>query len=277
MPLSPEDYMEPACPLSSPCACGKEHGREERCGNGIPMEEIIARCDELFNAEKTAELGELLRYWRSEAQKRRDRHGELGILSEMMGHYRMAKDPERGMEAIESGIALLRELGLSGTLPAGTILLNGATALQSFGKVPEALSFYAETARIYERHLDPADWRFAGLYNNMAAAYEAKGEFPLAEKCYLRALDVLKLCANNMDSAVTCLNLAQLYKTWHNDMELVENMLEIAMEFFNMPDQIHDGYYAHTCRKCASGFGALGRRDLEDELNKQADLYYERH
>ena len=277
MSLPPEDYMESMCPLDSPCHCGKPHGKGESCGHGIPMQEIIARCDELFNAEKTAELGEHLRYWRSEAQKIRDKKGELSILSELMGHYRMTNDPERGMEVIDSGVALLREEGLSGTLSAGTILLNAATALQSFGEVEKSLSFYAETARIYERHLDPEDWRFAGLYNNMGAAYEARREFPMAEKCYLRALDVLKACSNPLDSAVTCLNLAQLYKRWHNDPAFVDSMLDIAMAYFDMPGVEREGYYAHTCRKCASGFGSLGRKDLENELNQRADRYYEGH
>lgn len=272
MSLEPEDYKEPPCLLDmGQCACGDGNCS---CSQRIPLEEIIARCDELFNAEKSAELGEFLRHWRQEARKLKDLKGELSILSELMGHYRMNNDPQRGIEAVESGIGLIKKLGLSGELSAGTILLNGATALQSFGKVEQALSLYAESARIYERHLAPEDWRFAGLYNNMAAAYSEKGEYKLAEKCYLRALDVLKSCGNLPDSAVTCLNLAQLYRLWNNDAVLIEGMLECARECFDAPDLPRDGYYAHTCRKCASGFGALGRKDIEEELNKRADDYY---
>ena len=275
MSLAPEDYMEPDCCLKhGKCSCHHGNGTEEKCAAPIPVAEIIAKCDELFNMEKSKELGEHLRFWRKEAQRAGDKKGEVTILSELMGHYRMDHDPERGIEAVESGIALLKELELSDTLSAGTVFLNAATALQSFGKVDEALPLYAETARIYERNLDPADWRFAGLYNNMAAAYCEKGEFKLAEKCYLRAIDVLKACGNFNDSAVTCLNLAQLYRSMGNDTLLIDGMLECAMAYFDAPELPRDGYYAHTCRKCALGFGALGRKDLEDELNSRADKYY---
>lgn len=277
MPLEPEDYKEPGCLLDMECLCGEDHGEGCCCGQKIPLEEIIRKCDELFNAGKNTELGEHLRYWQLRAQEKGDRKGELSILNELMGHYRMNKDPERGIRAVEEGMGLIRELHLSGTLSTGTILLNAATALQSFGKVDEALSLYAESARIYERHLAPEDWRFAGLYNNMAAAYSEKGDHKLAEKCYLRALDVLKVCGNLMDSAVTCLNLAQLYRRWNNDALLIEGMLECAKECFDAPEVPRDGYYAHTCCKCASGFGALGRSDIESELKKRAELYYAGH
>jgi tetratricopeptide (TPR) repeat protein len=277
MSLAPEDYMEPGCCLKhGKCSCHHGNGTEEKCAAPIPVAEIIAKCDELFNMEKSKELGEHLRFWRKEAQRAGDKKGEVTILSEMMGHYRMIRDPERGIEAVESGIALLKTLDLSDTLSAGTVFLNAATALQSFGKVDEALPLYAETARIYERNLDPADWRFAGLYNNMAAAYCEKGEFKLAETCYLRAIDVLKACGNFNDSAVTCLNLAQLYRQWNGDEAMVETMAACAMEYFNAPECPRDGYYAHSCTKCASGFEALGYGEIARELLSRAGEYYER-
>lgn len=243
----------------------------------IPLETVIAKCDELFNAEKKTELGEHLRFWRNEARKKKDKRGELALLNEMMGHYRMGGDRERGLAAVEDGLDLIRELGVSETLSAGTILLNAATALQSFGDTGCALELYRRCAEIYEKHLDPDDGRIAGLFNNMAAAFAANGEFAEAEDLYLRALDILKVGRNFNDSAVTCLNLAQLYRSRGSDPELVSGTLECAFECFERPDDERDGYYAHTCRKCASGFGALGRPDLEEELNKRADAYYESH
>ena len=46
------------------------------------------------------------------------------------------------------------------------------------------------------------------------------------------------------------------------------------MACFDDPAAIHDGYYAHTCRKCASAFGPLGFPEVEEELNWRADEYY---
>ena len=240
----------------------------------IPLQEIIARCDELFNAGKGAETGEFLRQWRQQAQISGDERGELSLLNELIGHYRMNCDPLRGKEAVTSALDLIKKLELSETFSAGTILLNAATALQSFGETEEALTLYKESRRIYEKTLPPGDKRFAGLLNNMAAAYVEKGEFKAAENCYLDALALLQESKDLMDSAVTCLNLAQLYRSWNNDTELIAAMLGCAMEYFDSPQSVRDGYYAHTCSKCASGFGALGRKDIEEELKSRAEKIY---
>lgn len=245
---------------------------------GIPVREIIARCDELFNTGKSAELGEFLSTWRRKAREMKDLKGELSILNELVGHYRMGKDPEHGLAAVRDVLALLELLpDTAGTLSAGTILLNCATALHSFGKTGEALRICGRAKVIYEDRLPPGDRRMAGLYNNMAALLCADGKFPQAEYAYLKALEILRSGDDPMDSAVTCLNLAQLYRSWNNDSVLISGMLECAWEYFNFPGFEKNGYYAHTCRKCASGFSALGRDDIADELNKRADEYYAGH
>ena len=302
MTIDPEDYLEPLCPLEEPCGCGHdgcahEHvhgsgpGAEYTHGNGpahghgvghvhagrIPMREIIEESDRLFNAEKTAELGEHLRKWRAEAQRIGDREGELGILSELMGHYRMQGDRERGLAAVRDGFTLLGKLGIGGSVSAGTILINGATALQAFGEIDESLNYYKEAFRCYGAHLDPNDWRFAGLLNNMAAAYAAKHDVRYAEAYYRKALDVLKACGNLMDAAVTHVNLAQMYAAEAGpDDPRIPVELDLAAACFDDPAAERDGYYAHTCRKCASAFGPLGRPEFEAELNRRADDYYAR-
>ena len=245
---------------------------------GIPVREIIARCDELFNAEKSAELGEFLCRWRRKAREMKDLKGELSILNELIGRYRMAKDEEQGLAAVRDAQALLELLPETAeTLSAGTILLNCATALHSFGRTPEALRLYDRAGHIYKKELPPDDERMAGLYNNMAAALCADGQFPRAEYAYLKALEILRTGKNAPDSAVTCLNLAQLYRSWNNDEMLISGMLACAWEYLDLPGIRKEGYYAHTCRKCAPGFSALGRQDIADELNKRADEYYAGH
>ncbi len=311
MTIDPEDYLEPSCPLEEPGGCRHGHahgsgpGAEYTHGNGcdcghdheddcccehdhgamphrnqpkrIPMQEVIQECDRLFNSEKMAELGEHLRKWREEARRIGDREAELGILSELMGHYRMQGDRERGLMAVRDGFALLGQVGIAGSVTAGTILINGATALQAFGDVDGALNYYKEAFRCYGAHLDPNDWRFAGLLNNMAAAYAAKHDVKYAEAYYRKALDVLKACGNLMDAAVTHVNLAQMYAAEDRGDPRVASEIELAVACFDDPAAVHDGYYAHTCRKCASAFGPLGFPEVEEELNWRADEYYAGH
>ena len=271
MSIDREDYEEPRCPLSPPDAPAGETAPPR---GRIPLAEVIAECDRLFNAEKPAELGEHLRFWRARARELGDREGELSLLSELMGHYRMQGDRERGLAAVRDGLALLAELRLGRTASAGTILINAATALQAFGDLDAALRHYAEAFRCYGETLAPNDWRFAGLLNNMAAAYAAKNEVKHAEAHYRKALSVLRACGNHMDAAVTHVNLAQLYCPLDPDDPRIEAELELALAEFNDPAAVRDGYYAHTCGKCASAFGFFGRPADEAELNRRADEFY---
>ena len=267
--------------LPGDCGCGHGHTHDAAPHRNpprrIPMQEVIQECDRLFNAEKMAELGEHLRKWRAEAQRIGDREGELGILSELMGHYRMQGDRERGLAAVRDGFGLLGRLGIAGSVTAGTILLNGATALQAFGEIDEALEYYKESFRCYGAHLDPNDWRFAGLLNNMAAAYAAKHDVKYAEAYYRKALDVLRACGNLMDAAVTHVNQAQMYAAEDRNDPRIASEFDLAVACFDDPAAVRDGYYAHTCRKCASAFGPLGYPEVEEELNRRADEYYAGH
>ena len=52
----------------------------------IPLADILKECDKLFNSDRSAELGALLRAYRVKAQELGDRAGELSILNELMGY-----------------------------------------------------------------------------------------------------------------------------------------------------------------------------------------------
>lgn len=267
--LNKEEWQEPCCPLSPPP--GRVwHDPPER----IPLDKVIAECDRLFAEEKPLELGERLRLWRKKAAELGDKRSELSLLNELMGHYRMLGDRERGMEAVRDGFRLIGEVGITGSVSAGTILLNGATALKSFGETQEALQHYAEAFRCYGAHLPPEDIRYAGLFNNMAAAYADAGDFRRAEVFYKKALDLLSDKSQLMDRAVTEVNLAQLYHRQDPADPRIAESLDRAYDCFESPDAEFGSYYAHTCRKCAGAFGDLGQKDRERELNERADALY---
>ncbi len=234
----------------------------------IPLDRVIAKCDHLFNSGKNAEVGLHLRYWLNEAKISGDRKGELTVLSELMGHYRMSNDPARGLAVIADGIKLLDELQLGETVSGGTILINAATALHSFGKYDEAEKIYLQAYRAYTLNLPANDLRFAGLFNNMASVFAAKGDVSTAEAYYFEALEVLKDSGNQPDYAVTLVNIAQLGNTEYFDR---------AMAVFDDPALIRDGYYAHSCLKCVPAFRAAGRECDAETLEKRAGEFYESH
>ena len=243
----------------------------------IPVSEIITKCDELFNAGKGAESGKYLLSWQLEAEKIGDFAGELSVVNELIGFFRMNKMPGEGMKAVSRAEELIRKNGISGTVSCGTILLNCASALHSFGKVDEAKKLFERSYECYAKNLPPDDLLFAGLLNNMSSIYVESGDFHSACACCKEAGEILQKKHKFMDLAVSLVNLAQIYLQFDPDSPELSIALDRAMACFDSPDVVHDTYYAHTCKKCAALFGDAGRPDDEKELLRRAEVIYERH
>ena len=238
---------------------------------------ISAECDRLFNCGDNAGVETLLLTQLQLAGEAGDSRLQLFIESELMGHYRMKGDHERSLLAVERGLQLLSRIPELDPVSTGTILINAGTALSASGNFDAALELYLQTAQYYAETLKENDPLWAGLFNNMASVYSAKEDFASAEKYYLQALDILNRNQPTADIAVSCINLAQLYAARDPDDPMIEIMLSTALDCFNSPDLPRNGYYAHSCLKCASTFGVFGQEDIEAELKSRAKEIYERH
>ena len=75
---------------------------------------------------------------------------------------------------------------------------------------------------------------------------------------------------------MTCVNLAQLYARRDPADPVINIMLESAVDCFDSPALKRDGYYAHTCLKCAPAFDDFDRHDDREKLEKYAAEVYER-
>lgn len=257
------DYKEAACPFDvsawhqEPVPAARER---------IDLRAYLTRYDAHMARGEKGLAGTVLREALAAAEQRGDLHSQLSLHSELMGYCRQAGLREEGIVSIEAGLALLRRLGLEGTLTAGTILINAATALSSFGEHPRALGNFQEAFRCYGKALPPSDQRWAALMNNMAAVYEALGEKENAERHYRSALKVQQQ-GGGVDIAVTHVNLAQMLgsaEEW-----------AAALNALDEPTLIWDEYYAFTCRKCAAAFEEAGMVDTARELRERAEIIHE--
>lgn len=239
--------------------------------------EIAAECDRLFNAGDSAGVEKHLLHHLALAENCGDRLLQLFLHSELMGYYRMQNDHQKSRHSVECGLTLLASLPELDPVSAGTICINAGTALSAAGDFDRALEIYLRAKKYYAGHLDKNDFLQAGLRNNLASVHAAKADFASAEKCYLEALDILKSNAKLADSAVTCINLAQLYARRDPDDPLISAMLEAAIDCFNSPDLPQDGYYAHTCLKCVPAFEFFGAPEFAAELRNRAKDIYERN
>ena len=137
------------------------------------------------------------------------------------------------------------------------------------------MPYYDQAFRAYGGSLPPGDYRFGGLFNNMALAWEDLGEYKKAEAYYKKAMDIMEALrpGSLLEIAVTWVNLAVLYEKAGRDGE-IDGCLETAVEIFRSGEVPRDGYYAFNCRKCAETFGHFGYFRIKKELTETADRIY---
>lgn len=243
----------------------------------IPVPELVHTLDEILERGDLEAALSHLEHWRSEARRLGDWRGELSLQSELMGLHRRTGNEFAAMRAVREGLSLVDAHGLGGTVSGATVMLNAATTLKAFGRASESLPIFNAVCRVYSENLDPGDYRFAGLYNNMALSYADVGDFTAAEANFLRAMDIIQCCPHaENELAVTCCNLAELYERKNPEDGRIGVMLERAWEFLNVAGLPLDGYHAFTISKCAPTFDHFGYTTYEAALRKRAEEIYER-
>ena len=271
--MSEYNGIDPSCPFDasefvSKGAAGTASGR-------VDVRKVLAEADELYSRNDPLGAARMLEKELETADKLADREGKLGILNELLGCYRKTGNEDAGLRTVNESTRLVSELGMEGTVTAGTVFLNAATTMREFGKAEEAVRLYDTAARAYSGNLDPGDYRFAGLYNNYAACMEACGDLISAEDYYKRALAIvsrLRECA--LEEAVTCVNLACLYGDADSEDVRVEEYLMRAKKLFDRDDVPRDGYYAFNAMKCVDAFSHFGFFRDAKELRLRAEEIY---
>ena len=267
------DYIEPSCCFDTTQYTGVPDSAPT--GETVPVPELIQKLDELYDSGREPEAGAFLETWRDRARTIGDWRGELCLLSELMGHYRRDKNREKGLQAVADGLALIREHRMGTTVSGATIMLNAATTMKCFGKAAESVSVFEHVCRVYADNLDPGDYRFGGLYNNMALSYADVGAYDKAELYYKRAMEVIAGCQNpDNELAVTLCNMAELYERMDPEDERIEESMEAAWEHLNAPYLPKDGYHAFTISKCAPTFDHFGYFIWSRQLKERAERIY---
>ena len=241
----------------------------------ISIKTFINELDSCFAKENLAEAELCLLKWRELARNAGDRQGELTVQNEMTGFYRQTKNEKQGMEAVNNALALIDILGISEKVSSATIYLNAATTMKAFGKSEEAMKIYEKAHGIYRLNLDESDPLFAGFYNNYALALQDLKRYSEAEEYFLKAIKITeKNSKNELETAVSLVNLAHLYYDMNNEDDRVNSVMEKALGILENPDFFGYQKYAFTCRKCAPSFGYFGFFLAEKTLNERADRIY---
>ena len=199
------------------------------------------------------------------------------MLRELLGYHRRDKYREKAMRAVNEALDLIRIHRLGSTVSGATVLLNAATTMKAFGRAQESLPIFKHAARIYADNLDPTDYRFAGLYNNMALSYQDVGDFAGAERCFRLALGVIGHSRHpENELAVTWCNLAELFDRQDPEDPRIGDCMEKAWDCLNAPGLPRDGYHAFTASKCVPSFDYFGYFLYAGELKERVEEIYAR-
>lgn len=267
------DIFEPACCFDASAYTGTPDAAPT--GETIDVPRIVQALDALYDTGREAQAGEFLESWRTRAAEIGDWRGELSMLSELMGHYRRSGEKDKGLKAIDDGLALIRAHHMGSTVSGATVMLNAATTMKCFGRAAESVPVFEHVCRVYAAHLSPEDYRFGGLYNNMALSYADVEDYDKAERHFKLAMAVIKRCENpDNELAVTLCNMAEMYDKIDHEDERVEQCMEAAWEHLNAPGLPRDGYHAFTISKCAPSFDYFGYFLYAKQLKERAARIY---
>ena len=272
--LSPEDYLEPECPLCM------EPADQDHDVVPVPQQRIKDKLDLYMNKKDYEGAERHLLYWLGEAERGHDLRGRLLICNELIGFYRKTVKKEEAFRFCTEALALLKEMDFEESISAGTTYVNAATAYSAFGEQRDALALFQKARALYERIPHTPPHLLGGLYNNMALTCQALGRYEEAFGFYHQALEKMSLVSGGvLEQAVTYLNMADAVAEQsglEEGEEEIGRLLNRAYDLLQDETVTHDGYYAFICERCAPCFSYYGFFAVAEELLQEAKLIYER-
>lgn len=174
----------------------------------MDIQRILSQVDAFFEENKGEEAEKLMRESIARAMEEQDDNSLLQLLNELLGYYRETSRYEEAYLLSERAIAQAERMGLEGTIPYATTLLNVANVYRAGGRLEESLEKYLLVQEIYRKQLSPDNMLAAGLQNNISLLYQEMGEYEKAKECQLKALQIVKDKAAAYELGVTYANLA---------------------------------------------------------------------
>lgn len=174
----------------------------------VDMNALLQKVDECYEQNKGTEAEQLMREGIRQAVAEQDDESLLQLLNELLGYYRETGQVEASYEIANQAIAQAKRMGLAGSLPYATTLLNVANAYRAGGRLEDSLNYYREVRKLYEKMLAADNMLVASLENNISLLYQEMADFRAAKECLLKALAIVEAKEADFEVAVTYANLA---------------------------------------------------------------------
>ena len=207
-------------------------------------EQFYETLDSYFEKQQIDQVDPFLTASLEKAKAEEDYGAYISICNEMIGFYRSISAFERAYIAAEDALLLMEELQMENTEHFATTLLNAATAYRAAGDYATALRYYKQALQIYDGILQPQDYRYAGLYNNMSILYEKMEDNEEAISYANKALSIIEtLQDSEVETATTMTNLALLYFKI-DQSEKAKELLEKSLSLFEQSSENTDAHYS---------------------------------
>lgn len=174
----------------------------------MDVRHILAQVDAYYKQNQGKEAEKLLSRAIEQAVEEEDDDSLLQLLNELLGYYRETDEREAVDRLAAQTVAQAKRMGLEGTVPYATTLLNVANAYRACGRLEDSLERYREVEEIYQKELEPDSMFVAGLKNNLSLLYQEMGDFRRAKENLLQALAIAERKEEPYEIGITCANLA---------------------------------------------------------------------
>lgn len=207
------------------------------------IEFVLEQLDSLFANHQADRVESFLTGKIEEAAGEGDKGAVITLMNELIGHFRETGESDKSVEYCHQVLQLMKNLGLEGTVPYATTLINVANAYRAAGLLRESMAAFQEVRTIYEGNIAYNDFRYASLYNNMSLLFQEMGDYESACDCLERALGIATLYSDaRIEVAVTYTNLAASQLKLGRYEEAIIN-LKRAFSIFEM-DEDRDYHYS---------------------------------
>ena len=234
-------------------------------GAPFDIDAVLRGLDEIFDAHEGATRAEpFLLSGLAGAERLQDAGAQLSILNELIGFYRSQSRHDESAEVSTRALALVADMGLTGTDAHASTLTNAATALRAGGRHEASLDLYRQALAMGEASMRPTDRRLAALHNNLSILFSEMQDNGQAAAELTAALAVLEASsvdpARDIDIATTCTNLALVHFTLDQHAEATA-CVERSMAIFRAGGHENDAHYASAVAGHAEACFRIGRLD----------------
>lgn len=172
------------------------------------INEILQQVDECYAQNRGQDAEGIMLQGIELATREGNDEALLQLLNELLGYYRETGRVEESYVVAERAIVQAENMGLVGTIPYATTLLNVANAYRAGGRLQDSMDCYTHVGKVYEGILAPDNILVASLENNRSLLYQEMGDYVRAKESLLKALAIVEAKEAEFEVAVSRANLA---------------------------------------------------------------------